>query len=113
LTQRGKLLHLHRSAYPKPVRWGGLPGSPPSHPAAVTPAVGRATSVCCQGFHFDLQRPPGAFALRSVERVPGRQGVRVAWLREPQSAGSCCRDRYGFSCRRIRASSSQGCRAGT
>ena len=49
-----------------------LPGSS----AAVTPAVGRATSVCCQGFHFDLQRPQGAFALRSVERMPGRQGVR-------------------------------------
>ena len=62
---------------------------------------------------FRPPAPPGRLHCVSDERVPGRQCVRVAWLREPQSAGSCCCRRFGFSCRRIRAGSAQACRAGT
>ena len=41
--------------------------------------------------------PQGRLRCVPDERVPGRQGVRVARLRESQSARSCCRCRSGFS----------------
>lgn len=66
MPQRGKFLFSRRSAYPTPACreakcLGYLLGVSP----LLLFAVGRVTSVCCQSFQFDLQRPLWAFALCS------------------------------------------------
>ncbi len=103
-------------------------GLPIRYRRAGLPAARATFRVLCASNNLLLAAPQACVAKASIstssvpqgrlrcvpdERVPGRQGVRVARLRESQSARSCCRCRSGFSCRRIRACHGWENRAGT
>src|SRR5690606_31972380 len=77
-----------------------MPGLPARFFAPVITALGRATSVVAKAF----RSTSGVHRTRVLgfdEMASERQGAWVAWLRESQSARSCCRDRQSFRLRPV------------
>src|SRR3546814_16675138 len=114
MPQGGKFAALRRVADPMPgPRPTGCPGYIPGAALQLYLLLAAPQACVAKASISTSSVPQGRLRCVPDERVPGRQGVRVARLRESQSARSCCRCRSGFSCRRIRACNGQENRAGT